>query len=147
MAVPKRPLRRVLKKLVRDKIAEEIVDQGRSFRKLEVIGSLREFLLRRKAIEEIYELCSAESLESLKEELADVFEILYALAAEHQIPIDEIESIRVAKKAARGGFDKGIFIDYVASGNPDQQIGLFGSMDYLSVTKRIPRQSAVRIEE
>jgi predicted house-cleaning noncanonical NTP pyrophosphatase (MazG superfamily) len=142
----KRP-NRVLRKLVRDKIPEEIVSEGRRVRRLEVLGSLRDSLLRRKAYEEVVELCDARGVDSVKEELADIFEILHALAAEHRIPLDEIESIRIAKRAARGGFDNGVFIDYIAKGESTPQMGLFGPMDYVSVTKRTPHANEIRMEE
>ncbi len=138
---------RVLRKLVRDKIPEQIAGEGRRVRRLEVLGSLRDSLLRRKAYEEVVELCDARDVDSVKEELADVFEILHALAAEHRISLDEIESIRVAKRAARGGFDKGVFIDYIARGESTPQMGLFGPMDYVSVTKRTPHANEIRMEE
>lgn len=138
---------RGLRKLVRDMIPQEITREGRSVRRVQVLGSLRDVLLRRKALEEVVELCGAHGPESLKEELADVFEILHALADEHRISLDEIESIRIAKRAARGGFDKGVFIDYVSRGEPTSQIGLFGPMDYVSVTKRTPQVAEVRMDE
>ncbi len=139
--------RKVFRKLVRDKIPEEIASEGRRVRRLEVLGSLRDSLLRRKAFEEIVELCDARGVNSIKEELADVFEILHALAAEHRISLDEIDSIRIAKRAARGGFDKGVFIDYVTKGESTPQIGLFGPTDYVSVTKRTPHANKIRVEE
>jgi hypothetical protein len=108
---------------------------------------MRDFLLRRKAFEEVLELCNAPDQGSLREELADVFEVLNALAAEHKIPFEEIEAIRVAKRAKRGGFDRGVFIEYVAPAPPSDGAGLFGPMDYVSVTKRIPRMTEIKMDE
>ena len=145
--MPKKTTRQSLRKLVRDKVPDEIAGEGRSFRKVEILGSLKDLLLRRKAVEEVFELCRAQNLENLKEEIADVFEILHALAAEHKLSLDEVESIRIAKRLARGGFEKGIFIDYVGPSTPPSEMGLFGPMDYVAVTRRTPRVSEIRIDE
>jgi predicted house-cleaning noncanonical NTP pyrophosphatase (MazG superfamily) len=139
--------RHVLRKLVRDRIPEEIANEGRAFRSVEVLGNVRDFLLRRKLFEEALELCNAPSQVALREELADVFEVLNAIAAEHRVPLEEIESIRIAKRSARGGFDRGVFIDYVGPAKSSEEIGLFGPMDYVSVTKRTPRLAEVKMDE
>jgi predicted house-cleaning noncanonical NTP pyrophosphatase (MazG superfamily) len=146
-AVAKHKSRLRLKKLVRDRIPEAIGMEGRSFRRLEVSGSVRDFLLRRKAIEEVLELCNAKNAESLREELADVLEVLYALAAENKIPFEDIESMRIAKRIERGGFERGIFIDYVAPAGTAPQSGLFGPMDYVSLSRHIPHVNEVRVEK
>jgi predicted house-cleaning noncanonical NTP pyrophosphatase (MazG superfamily) len=136
-----------VRKLVRDRIADEISQEGRPLHKVEVVPELKDLLLRRKALEETLELCKAADSTSLGEEIADILEVLHALAEEHGISMETIESIRIEKRGRLGAFDKGVFIDYVAPQKHEPEVGLFGPMDYVSISKRTPRVQEVRIEE
>ncbi len=60
--------------------------------------------LKKKIIEEAQEVASTLSDESLLEELADVLEVIYALATAKGLPMGEIEAYRQRKKADKGGF-------------------------------------------
>lgn len=54
---------------------------------------------------------TAEYLESKsKEEIADILEVLRAIAVSRGYDWDEIETIRTDKKMAKGGFEKRIFL-------------------------------------
>jgi len=128
-----------LGKVVRDKIPDEIRREGRLPVSKEPIGNLKQFLLRRKAIEEIYELCHAQGLDDLKEEMADVLEVLHAIAEENKLDFQEIERVRVHKHDMRGGFDRAIFIEFTAPLESETQYGLFGPLDYMSIHRKHPR--------
>jgi predicted house-cleaning noncanonical NTP pyrophosphatase (MazG superfamily) len=52
-------------------------------------------------------------LVSFYEELADVLEVVYALAPLIAGSIEELEQVRIAKKTYRGGFDKKIFVEKI----------------------------------
>jgi phosphoribosyl-ATP pyrophosphohydrolase len=52
-------------------------------------------------------------LKRLASELADVLEVLQALAAAHHMSWEEVMSEARRKRAERGGFDKRIFLEYV----------------------------------
>ena len=92
-------------KLVRDRIPEIIEASDRKC-EWEVLSD-EEYLARldEKLQEELAEYLADKSLE----ELADLLEVLMAVA-EARGSMAEVEAIRVAKKAKRGGFEKKILL-------------------------------------
>ncbi len=96
-------------KLVRDKIPEIIHSQGKGvcFRSL----SENEFLeyLENKLDEEVAEFHESKSLE----ELADIVEVLYALAEVHGHTVFELGRMRRRKLREKGGFVKRICLEGV----------------------------------
>lgn len=96
-------------KLVRDRIPEIIKSTG----KLAVTEILdeEEYVteLRRKSKEELDEFLNSETNEEALEELADLLEIIHALAKVHAANIDKVEQIRLKKAEERGSFDERIF--------------------------------------
>jgi len=87
-------------KLVRDRIPEIIRATGAVPRMR--VATREEFagLLQEKLTEEVGEFLDSGS----PEELADVLEVLFALAAQMGISRAQLEEIRQAKAADRGGF-------------------------------------------
>lgn len=101
--------KKVYKKLVRDKIPEIIrVDGKRPKTRILNDSEYLEALLK-KLQEECDELIEAKNVE----ELADVYEVLIALAAALGIKPDELEKVRKDKAAKRGGFQQKIFLEEV----------------------------------
>lgn len=103
-------------KLVRDRIPEIIEADGlrvetRRLEEEEIISHLKA-----KAVEESIELKAAETLEDIKKEMADLMEVVTALGEKMQISMEEIEQIRLERKAKRGGFDQGIFLERTYKG-------------------------------
>ncbi|WP_374718817.1 phosphoribosyl-ATP pyrophosphohydrolase [Parageobacillus toebii] len=100
----------VYNKLVRDKIPQIIEQAGKTFttRILEDDEYLKE--LRKKAFEELEEYMNASDDETALEELADVLEIIHALAECHGSSIERVEQIRAEKAEKRGGFKEKIFL-------------------------------------
>ena len=96
-------------KLVRDKIPEIISYAG----KQAVTRVLRdeEYLaeLDRKLTEECVEYQADKSIE----EMADVLEVLYAIAEARGYSVEELERVRAAKAEKRGGFADRIFLEKV----------------------------------
>jgi predicted house-cleaning noncanonical NTP pyrophosphatase (MazG superfamily) len=68
--------------------------------------------LRAKLLEEAHEVQAAPD-GKLASELADVLEVLHALAAVHDMCWEEVVSEASRKRAERGGFDHRIFLEYV----------------------------------
>lgn len=89
-------------KLVRDRIPE-LYAEG-TYRVAE--PGERAALLRAKLLEETEEYLAAPD----PEELADVLEVVRALARAHGIDLAELERLRAEKAARRGGFDGGVVL-------------------------------------
>lgn len=66
-----------------------------------------------KLTEEVEELSSALTLEDFQEEIADLLEVFAALVSSWGVEMKTIEKIRLQKREERGGFDKGIFMEFV----------------------------------
>ena len=99
-------------KLVRDQIPAIIAADGGQpvTRILDHAGY--EAALRAKLLEEAHEAQAAPDGQ-LASELADVLEVLQALAAAHDMSWEDIVSEASRKRAERGGFDNRIFLEYV----------------------------------
>lgn len=96
-------------KLIRDKIPEIIKSSGRTpvIRTLDDTEYLTE--LDRKLNEECAEYQADKSLE----ELADMLEVIYAIAEARGHSLEELERVRAEKAAKRGGFKKRIYLERV----------------------------------
>ena len=96
-------------KLVRDKIIDIIKDNGEipKYHKL----SDEEFLneLHKKLLEEANEFIEADD----PEELADLLEVVYAIAKHKNIDMKQVEDIRLKKREKRGGFENKIYLEGV----------------------------------
>lgn len=94
-------------KLVRDLIPEYIAATGKSYKMH--IADEGEYLekLRQKLREEVAEYCAVPGAD----DLADILEVIYALAAVHQLSRDELEEARRLKASQRGSFSKRIILE------------------------------------
>ena len=99
-------------KLVRDGIPRIIEAGGGQpvTRVLDQAGYLA--ALRAKLMEEAGEAQAAPDGQ-LRSELADVLEVLRALAAAYGMSWEDVEAEAVNKRDERGGFDRRIFLEYV----------------------------------
>ncbi|MBV6682576.1 nucleoside triphosphate pyrophosphohydrolase [Bacillus sp. JRC01] len=97
-------------KLVRDKIPQIIKDSGEQ--PITKILGEEDYIkyLKEKSYEELDEYCSAETNEEAVEELADLLEIMHALAKHNGSSIEEVEVVRKEKATKRGGFQEKIFL-------------------------------------
>ncbi|MEW1735592.1 nucleoside triphosphate pyrophosphohydrolase [Nocardia beijingensis] len=87
-------------KLVRDHIPEIIRSDGREPSTRTAEADEYRILLRRKLVEEVEEFLQSEDAE----EIADILEVLLALAAERGLTAADLEGIRQRKYEERGGF-------------------------------------------
>ena len=100
-------------KLVRDKIPEIIKSQG-DCPKIEILDDKDYFnALNQKLTEEVAEYLEKYSIE----ELADILEVIYAIAGHKGLTLDELEHIRLKKHKERGGFDNKISLAEVKRKN------------------------------
>ena len=97
-------------KLVRDKIPQIIKESGKT--PVTKILNQEEYIteLRKKSQEELQEYLTAETDEEALEELADLLEVIHALAKVHGSTIEEVDKIRAEKAAKRGGFTDKVFL-------------------------------------
>lgn len=100
----------IYNKLVRDRIPEIIEGTGKAFSTR--ILSDEEYIkeLKKKSFEELREFIEAEKSEDAIEELADILEIISALAEYHGSSIEEVEILRANKEEKRGGFKEKLFL-------------------------------------
>ena len=93
-------------KLVRDKIPEIIKESGRKCKTKVLSEKDYVFELERKLSEEVHEY----KLDKNLDELCDVIEVVYALAAARGMSVEELEAKRIAKRELRGGFDGKVYL-------------------------------------
>jgi predicted house-cleaning noncanonical NTP pyrophosphatase (MazG superfamily) len=94
-------------KLVRDLVPRVIIESGAQPIIRQVVGNELGFHLAAKLIEELNELWNAGPATEL-EELADLEEVVRAMATNRGYFWSEVEEARKAKRASRGGFDLGL---------------------------------------
>lgn len=97
-------------KLVRDRIPEIIEKTGKKFstRILTDDEYIKE--LKKKSYEELDEYMNAQNDDEAIEELADLLEIIHALAECHGTSFGKLEEVRKQKAEKRGGFKEKIFL-------------------------------------
>ncbi|MDX2749625.1 ParB N-terminal domain-containing protein [Streptomyces scabiei] len=100
----------VTEKLIRDLIPALAAADGQHLTVRTVAAQEMPGLLRRKLVEESAEAAAADG-QHLVEELADVLEVVRALAAVHDFEVADVERARVAKLSARGGFERGVVLE------------------------------------
>jgi predicted house-cleaning noncanonical NTP pyrophosphatase (MazG superfamily) len=97
-------------KLVRDKIPQIIESKGKKFSTKVLNDEDYIKYLKEKAYEELDEYCAAETDGEAVEELADLLEVIRALAKHHGSSIEEVEAVRNDKAEKRGGFQEKVFL-------------------------------------
>lgn len=109
-------MERKLHKLVRDNIPGQIKDSGR----IPVTRLLEqnEFQVeaKKKLVEESQEVLSSKSRDELVGELADVLDVVSAIASSVGITQSEIEEVRRKKNEENGAFEKRIFLESIRAG-------------------------------
>lgn len=100
----------IYNKLVRDKIPAIIEQAGKSCTTKVLDDTEYIQALKVKSQEELNEYLEATDNEHALEELADLMEIIKALASYHGSSLEEVERIREKKVEKRGGFAKKIFL-------------------------------------
>lgn len=100
----------IYNKLIRDRIPEIIAQSNRvaTIRTLDTVEYKVE--ARKKLHEELAEYEATTNDSDALEELADMLELIHALAAIHGASVDELEKIRLAKAEERGGFTERVFL-------------------------------------
>lgn len=132
-------LRYKVDKLIRDKIPEilredNIVVSARKMEKYEYINRLKD-----KLLEESKEVLKANTTAELKEELADVLEVIHALIDMYNLPYQEIEDTRLQKKNEKGGFEERIYNAYVEMDADHERVNYYKMRieDYPDISEEV----------
>lgn len=102
-------MRKYHNKLVRDKIPQIIKESGRDSLCRCLSAEEMAVYLEKKLTEEVEEYYYSKSLE----ELADILEVIYALAEMQGCDKLELEELRLQKETKNRAFKNGIFLEYV----------------------------------
>lgn len=102
---------KIYNKLVRDRIPEIIVADGKDCEYESLLDKDLHDQLRRKLEEEVEEFLLEDNLE----ELADILEVVFALTKSLGHSAEELMEVREDKRKKRGGFDAGIMLNKVTS--------------------------------
>jgi len=116
-------------KLVRDKIPDLIVGHGgKPVTRILDVDAYR-WELRRKLQEEVAEFGASGEVE----ELADVLEVVYALAAAEGVSQFQLEEKRKRKRGERGGFDRRILLIETVSDSRSRVQAVVGSTNPVKI--------------
>ena len=106
-------------KLVRDYIPSRISDGGEKVEISTLSGDALIKALKEKLVEESLEVLDTKNHDSLLEEIADVQEVIRAIASKVGSELSEIDRIRKEKHERLGGFEQGIIL--YGTSNPSVQ--------------------------
>lgn len=96
------------RKLIRDNIPEIMKQEGKTPRVRVLDEQEYKEALERKLLEEVQEMRQGADK---KIEIADIYEVLEALMRAHRFSEEEIRRLQDEKRAARGGFEKRLFLE------------------------------------
>jgi predicted house-cleaning noncanonical NTP pyrophosphatase (MazG superfamily) len=97
-------------KIVRDKIPARIARRKETGITVRVPGEFKKAFLTSKLLEEALEVRGADTPEEKRVELADLYEVLRALANTEQISMDDVVKAADEKREKSGGFDDGLVL-------------------------------------
>ncbi|CAI6084007.1 nucleoside triphosphate pyrophosphohydrolase [Cohnella sp. JJ-181] len=100
----------IYNKLVRDRIPEVIESSGKACRTRILNEEEYHTELVVKLREESEEYFAAQRAQDSLEELADMLEVIRAIAVVHGASWEQLEAIREEKEAARGGFRDRVYL-------------------------------------
>lgn len=99
-------MKKEFNKLVRDKIPE-IIEENDEYSLTRTLNDKEyEKALYDKLLEEANEVINANKKEETEEELADLLEVVRAIANFKNIDVSDVEKLRISKKKKRGVFIK-----------------------------------------
>lgn len=96
----------IYNKLVRDKIPDIVSQAGKMPVTRIAAGEELAVLMKKKLMEEVLEYLNT----GQPEELADILEVLRALAVGHDMSWSNVETEAFSKREKRGGFDNGVVL-------------------------------------
>ncbi|MFJ5334833.1 hypothetical protein ACIPTZ_07790 [Pectobacterium sp. CHL-2024] len=105
-------------KLVRNNIPDIINSHGEDVRLIKLKGDALISALKRKVIEEAFEINDAKTIDDIVEEMSDLQEVIIALQNELRISKSIVEQKRKDKAKKRGTFSSGVMLSQTALQSP-----------------------------
>jgi predicted house-cleaning noncanonical NTP pyrophosphatase (MazG superfamily) len=109
-------------KLIRSKLPARMKNEGVSVNSESLSADKYIIQLKKKIIEEALEVQEASSKEELTTELADVMEVIHAIAVASNISLDEIESAKSEKLEVNGDFQPENYINYIEVAEDNRKV-------------------------
>ncbi|RNA66924.1 nucleoside triphosphate pyrophosphohydrolase [Alteribacter keqinensis] len=100
----------VYNKLVRDRIPEVIAHTGKKAVWETLTDEQYLSCAKEKMKEELGEYLASKNDDEAVEELADLLELIYCLAEQHNSTVDQLEVVRREKAEKRGSFKEKVFL-------------------------------------
>lgn len=100
-------------KLIRSKLPARMIKEGVTINGKQLCDEDYIAQLKNKIVEEANEVSDAVTKENLTAELADVVEVIHALAKASDITIEEIEAARLEKRVVNGHFQASNYVNYI----------------------------------
>jgi predicted house-cleaning noncanonical NTP pyrophosphatase (MazG superfamily) len=97
-------MRITYQKLIRDKIPAIITATGKHFETAVYDEADYQQALRQKLVEEAEEVSAANEQKELIKEIADLYEVVDALLAVHEIKQEEVLAVQAQRRNKRGAF-------------------------------------------
>lgn len=96
-----------------DKIKGDVYDNisYKHLDKKDILEGLKDKI--HEETKEVMEAYDEEDKIHLKEELGDLIEVIDAILYHNNIPLEEVLKMREEKKKIRGGFEKGLYLEWV----------------------------------
>ncbi len=109
-------------KLIRSKLPERMIREGVTINSKQLCDEEYVMQLKNKIVEEANEVSDAVTKESLTTELADVVEVIHAIAKASGIEMAEIEAARLEKRAVNGHFQASTYVNYIEVAEDNHEV-------------------------
>ena len=95
-----------------EKLSRELIEENDEYSLTRILNDKEyEKALYDKLLEEANEVINANKKEETEEELADLLEVVRAIANFKNVDVRDVEKLRISKKKKRGGFYKRIYLE------------------------------------
>jgi len=112
-------------KLIRDKLPQIMRASGIQVFEQVIDQAEYQHQLKNKLLEEAHEVLASSSEKEVREELADILEVMMALAREYDLELADIQETAAQKRVEKGGFDDKIYVHHVQIAHDSPALALY----------------------